>query len=107
MLLRAFTVYDNKALIYHPPFFAATDGAAVRTFQELVNDSSTSIGRHPADYSLFLAGLYDDQKGMFNPELPLKHVADATALIQPQGRFPLANGSAEATAQEVAFNKIA
>lgn len=82
MKLLAFTIYDNKALQYHPPFFAATDGAAVRMLRDLVEDPNSNIGRHPADYVLYRCGVYDDIKGHFAAEMPLRHIMDAMALVK-------------------------
>jgi hypothetical protein len=82
MNLNAYSVYDNKALIYNVPFFTSTDGQAVRMFADLANDPSTGVGRHPSDYSLFFIGSYDDQKGALVAESPLRHVADATSLLK-------------------------
>jgi len=90
MVLNGYTVFDNKALQYHPPFFAATDGAALRSFQDLANDNNTTIGRHPSDFSLWMCGSYDDNKGLFHPCSPLVHIADAVALIRVQPQLPLA-----------------
>ena len=81
MLTNAYCVYDNKALVYGLPFFAPTDGSAVRSFQDLCNDTDTTVGRHPGDYSLFMLGNYDDQKGALIPMSPLRHVIDATSLL--------------------------
>lgn len=85
MILNAYSIYDRKALQYHPPFYASTDGSAARTFSELVNDTNTSIGRHPADYVLYRVGQYDDQKGQLIPISPLDHVMDASALVKITG----------------------
>ena len=82
MILNAYTVFDNKALQYHPPFFASTDGSAVRSLADMANDPSTSIGRHPSDYVLYCCGTYDDSRGFFAPEQPLRHVMDAVALLK-------------------------
>lgn len=89
MLLRAYTVYDAKSLAYNTPFFAPTDGSATRSFQELANDLSTTVGKFPTDYSLWFVGTYDDQKGALVPVAPLVHVADANALVQRQPRLPI------------------
>lgn len=89
MQLRGYTIYDNKALQYHSPWFAASDGAAVRSFSDLVNDHNTTIGRHPGDYSLWFCGTYDDNKGHFAAQVPLVHVIDATALVAVQASLPL------------------
>lgn len=109
MLLRGYTIYDNKALQYHSPWFAASDGAAIRAFQDLVNDHNTTLSRHPGDYSLWWMGTYDDNKGHFHSQVPLVHVIDATALVhiapsplfdpmtpeRHQGVAPATNGEAK------------
>lgn len=95
MLLRAYSIYDNKALQYHPPFFASADGAAVRSFSDAANDLQTNIGRHPSDFSLFFVGSFDDQHCSLVPELPIVHVVDAKALVKApatQDFFRSANG---------------
>lgn len=92
MILRAYTIYDSKSLQYHSPWFAVSDGAACRNFQDLANDLNTMVGRHPRDYSLWLCGTYDDNNGHFLPHIPLLHIVDASALVldQAQGILPLA-----------------
>lgn len=81
MKLRCYSIYDRKALQYHPPFFASTDGSALRSLTDLVNDSNSTIGRHPGDYVLYYIGDYDDQLGAMIPVSPLVHVLDALALV--------------------------
>ncbi|WNK12408.1 MAG: nonstructural protein [Microvirus sp.] len=97
MLLNAYTVYDNKALNYSPPFFVNTDGAAVRMFADIANDMGTNVGRHPADFSLFCIGSFSDSDGSLERTLPIRHVIDATALltIKPKGDLfaPLGAGN--------------
>lgn len=92
MILRAYTIFDCKALQYHSPWFAVSDGQACRSFQDLANDLNTVIGRHPKDYTLWLCGTYDDSNGQFLPISPLQHIVDAIALVadQAQGTLPLA-----------------
>ncbi|WNK13393.1 MAG: nonstructural protein [Microvirus sp.] len=87
MLLKAYCVHDAKALQYHAPFFTSTDGSALRSFADLANDTATTVGRHPNDYSLWCCGTYDDNTGHINPNLPLLHIADASSLLKPQNDF--------------------
>lgn len=84
MKLRAYSVYDRKALIYMQPFYALTDGAALRIVADAANDAQSALGRHPADYVLFCVGEYDDQKGLLSALAPLEHVIDVQALVQQQ-----------------------
>lgn len=81
MLLRAYSIFDNKALQYHPPFFASTDASAVRSVRDLVDDGNTTVGRHPGDYVLYAVGEWDDQTGRFAPLAPLVHIVDAISLL--------------------------
>lgn len=82
MKLNAYTLFDNKALQYHPPFFASTDAAAVRSINDLVQDPKTMVGRHPGDYVLYRCGSYDDSNAFFTVESPLGHIVDAVSLVK-------------------------
>lgn len=84
MILKAYSIFDSKALIYNPPFFQATDGLATRMFMDLANDANTSIGRHPSDYILYCVGTYDDGTGRLDAISPVSHVVDAIALVRQQ-----------------------
>lgn len=88
MIHNAYTVYDRKALIYSPPFFAVADGAAVRMFQDLAGDTNTQVGRHPGDFVLYRCGGYDDSNGSLLPVTALQHIVDALALVPRQGPLP-------------------
>lgn len=81
MRLRCYSLYDRKTLAYFPPYYAATDGAAVRTFSDAVGDVNSQIGRHPNDYVLFYVGEFDDTNGAMLAASPLAHVIDGSALV--------------------------
>lgn len=81
MLLNAYTLFDNKALIYSPPFFVNTDGAAVRMVQDIANDLNTQVGRHPGDFVLYCIGTFSDGNASLEPTAPLRHVIDVAALV--------------------------
>jgi len=84
MKLNAYSIFDNKALVYQMPFFAPNDGHAVRAFGDIANSSDTLVGRHPGDFSLFHVGEYDDQNASLSGLSPLRHVIDAVALVRLQ-----------------------
>lgn len=92
MQLNAYSVYDNKALVYGVPFFAPTDGSAIRSFRSAANDKDTTIGNHPNDFSLFHVGGFDDQSGGVSTLLPLRHVVDASTLVVQPAQIPLFPG---------------
>lgn len=61
MILKIFTVYDQKVESYFPPFFERSKGAAIRAFEQSINDPSHTFAKYPQDYCLFELGEYDDQ----------------------------------------------
>lgn len=54
-----FTVYDEKAEVFMPPFFVPTIGLATRAFSDCVNGEH-QFAKHPQDYTLFQLGHFDD-----------------------------------------------
>ncbi len=57
-----FSVFDVKAGAYLQPWFLPTEGMAKRCFADCVNDKEHNFGLHPADYTLFCVGMFDDSK---------------------------------------------
>lgn len=104
MIQRAYSIFDNKGLIYASPFFAPTNGAAVRMVQDVANDLNTSIGRHPSDYILYCIGDYNDANGVLNAYAPLEHVIDVISLVTLKPQGSLFADLSKATAEEV--NKL-
>ena len=49
------------------PFFMKSTGEAVRAFSDLANDRQTMVGQHPADFTLFKIGDFEDRHGRFIP----------------------------------------
>lgn len=68
MKIVAYAIYDTAGKAYMRPFFMMADGQARRVFQDMANDESHDIGKHPEDYSLFRIGQFDDNSGELLPE---------------------------------------
>lgn len=60
------SVYDDAAKAFLPPFFVQSRGIAVRSFTDAVNSRDHQFSMHPADYTLFVLGQYDDADASFN-----------------------------------------
>ena len=60
---KIFSIYDEKAQAYLPPFFLPTVGMAKRAFADCCNSDSHQFGKHPADFTLFELGEFDDAHG--------------------------------------------
>lgn len=60
-MYKVFTIYDSKAAAYLPRFIQTATGLALRQFEEATHRSDTPIGKHPADFTLFEVGTWDEQ----------------------------------------------
>jgi hypothetical protein len=61
MILKIFSIYDEKAGAFLPPFFLPTVGMATRTFKDCCNSLDHAFGLNPADYTLFELGDFSDK----------------------------------------------
>lgn len=93
MFLNAYSIFDNKALVYAPPFFAANDAVARRIVSDAAADPNSSLNRHPGDYVMYQVGVYNDATGNFIAASPLIHVVDVVALM-PMPVTPLFDSKA-------------
>jgi len=64
--LLVFAVFDDAVKSFMHPQFQQTQGQAIRSFIDSVNTESDKnpLHKHPADYTLFQIGTYDDQTGI-------------------------------------------
>jgi len=63
MKIKIHTIYDSKTNAYTTPKYALTTAAAIRTFSDEANDSSTYVSKHPTDFTLFEIGEFDATSG--------------------------------------------
>lgn len=70
MMHKVFTIHDEKAKAFLPPFFLPNEGMAIRTFGDCVNSDSHQFGVHPEDYRLFQIGVFDDESGELDSFAP-------------------------------------
>ena len=74
MIDQIFSVFDEKAEAYLPPFYLPQVAMAQRTFTDTVNNPESQIAKHPSDYHLFHFGEFDNVTGefrMFSSPKPL------------------------------------
>jgi len=77
--LTAFAIRDTKAEAFtNAPIFTVSRGVAIRMFTTLVNDKTTDAGQHPADFTLFEVGKFNQTTGELTP--------------RPEGILDLGNG---------------
>lgn len=80
MILYLFSVYDDKAAAFAPPFLERAEGAALRGFMNACNDEKSSLFQSSADYSLFIVGNFDDTTGVLTPISPPRVLARASEM---------------------------
>ncbi len=61
---KIFAINDIKAKAYFPPFYLPETEMAQRKFGDLIN-TETELSLHPADYTLFELGEWDDNTAEF------------------------------------------
>ena len=70
-----------KAECYSRPFFSLTHGEAIRTFTDAVNTEDSPYNRHPADYTLFHVGSFDDSLGALTPAEAVVNLGNAQSYL--------------------------
>ncbi len=68
MHLNMYSIFDKASALYSRPFFTQADGEAVRHFSDIACDAEHPVGMHPADYTLFRIGMFDDTTGTLTDE---------------------------------------
>ncbi len=72
MKMSIFSVYDAQTEAYMRPWTAQTEGQATRIFTDELQRPESEISKHPADYSLFVIGHFNDSSGEITPQIPNK-----------------------------------
>lgn len=80
-MMQIFSVYDSAANAFMSPFFIPAKGLAIRSFQEAVNKPGTPLNTHPADFTLFELGTFDEGKCIFNILMAPERVISANELV--------------------------
>lgn len=70
MKIKIYSIFDSKSESYMAPSFLNANGQAIRAFTDAIQSAEHPFGKHPADYTLFHIGLYDDQTAKLTPLTP-------------------------------------
>jgi len=79
---KIFSIYDQKAYAYLPPFTLPTAEMAERTFRDCVNSADHAFGKNPADYTLIELGTYDDNKGLISPHEVVRTIGSGIEYVK-------------------------
>lgn len=87
MIRNAYSIFDSKLATFSQPFFDLTDASAIRNFSDAIADGSNPNNqwhKHPEDFSLFVVGSFDDEKGELLAVVPRSLItASATVYKKP------------------------
>lgn len=61
MMLQIYSIRDKAVEAFGRPFFLATKGECLRVFMDLCGDPQSNLFKHPADYSVWHLGEFNDQ----------------------------------------------
>ena len=59
-VMKVYSVYDEKALVYGLPTCFSTDGLALRSFADLVSNQNSNVNKYPSDFKLYRIGEFND-----------------------------------------------
>lgn len=83
-----FAIYDQKAEFYLSPITFNSRGESLRNFSDAVNDSTTMLHRHPADFTLFEIGTYDNEKCEIQMHTSPINLGNAIEFVEQPELFP-------------------
>lgn len=85
MNLKIYAVRDNATEQFGNPMFMVSNGQALRSFTDEVNnkESTNLLHKHPEDYELYEIGEYDTDTGEFQTHKPTR-IAQAKDMVIKQ-----------------------
>lgn len=71
-MLKIVAVRDQKTEAFGRPVFVQTEGIAIRSFDDEVNNSEANniMNQHPEDFSLYCLGEFNEFDGSFETHIP-------------------------------------
>lgn len=78
-----FSVFDDKAEVFMPPFYQSTQGMAVRVFADAARQEDHPFCQNPGDYHLYEIGVFNSENGIILGYDENKHLASADSVNLP------------------------
>lgn len=83
MITHTVAIKDRALDAFLPPWNVPSLGAAIRAFQDEINNPQGQMFKHPDDYDLYEVAQWDDHTGKFTPQEPTR-IAIGKQLRQPE-----------------------
>lgn len=86
MKIGVYSVFDSKAEVFSQPMFMGNRGQAIRSFQDEINrdNKESLLHKHPADFSLFEIGFWDNEKGVFENLKAPANLGNGLSFVDPK-----------------------
>lgn len=76
-----YSIYDSKANLWLPPFFARNSAVATRMFEQACNQEASEFKKFATDYSLHEIGQWNENEGEILGSVP-KSLGLAAAFVK-------------------------
>lgn len=63
-MYKIYAIRDSKMEAFNRPFVLPADGAAIRAFQDEINNKDSELSKHPEDYDLYCVGIWNEETGI-------------------------------------------
>jgi len=67
-LFRIYSIYDEKAEDFSPPFFSANDRLAQRMVKDSARGNGSMLGAYPEDFKIYRLGEFNSGTGQIGVE---------------------------------------
>ena len=84
MIHNVFSIYDQAADAYLPPFVLPRVEMAKRTFEQCINSKDHQFNLAPQDYTLFLLGNWDDETGRYSLRESNTSLGNGIEFLRPE-----------------------
>ncbi len=81
MIHKIFSVYDDKADAFLPPFYQHTEAMAKRVFSDACRETAHPFNKNPDDYCLYNLGAWDDGTGYISTSKEPTKMLEATEVL--------------------------
>lgn len=82
MNLNVYSIFDRAVGAHLQPFFARSEGEAIRMLRQAVNDPQSGFHANPGDFTLCFHGEFSDQTGTFTVH-PVENRIQLSSLAPP------------------------
>lgn len=69
-MLEGYSVKDEKAGVFAPPFFTKSVVTAVRSLTDAAMDGKTTLAKYPNDFALYRICAFDEEHGEIHDATP-------------------------------------